>query len=307
MYGSGNCNSTNGGVEGTINNNLSTQSSGKYCWCQVTGFTASGNSYTSGPSCTVTPVSTSWGFYVDEEDSEYCASVCAMDCAYEVRDRLTFRSAVLGAAGAQQSTQTVNLTWYDNGSTISGPSSCTVGGTFTPPTPPARPGYRFTGWRIKPETCGIPDLNTSTSGTAYGYTCLDGTAGSKESTYGLTVGSGQWAAQFSYGTVWGMAKCSETSGNSSSSTWPASSKSDWLKTPSDTTGGYCWCQVTGFTASGNSYASGPQCTTTASSLWVFSSNFRSSGNCASNCAYNCGAGVRMFADFRSAMFGTVGQ
>ena len=202
---------------------------------------------------------------------------------------------------------TVGLTWYDNGTTISGASSCTVGGTFTPPTPPSRTGYNFAGWKIKPRTCGIEQLDTSIKGTAYGNTKLNGNAGSNESNYGLTTGSGQWAVEFPYGTVWGMAKCSETSGNNSSETWPESSKSDWLKTPSDTVGKYCWCQATGFTATASSYTSGPQCTTAASSLWVFDADRKSSNYCASLCAYRCVQRVQNYAAFRAAMFGAVGQ
>jgi len=37
------------------------------------------------------------------------------------------------------------LTWDGAAGT---PASCTYGGTFTPPTP-TRPGYRFTGWKVK--------------------------------------------------------------------------------------------------------------------------------------------------------------
>jgi len=200
----------------------------------------------------------------------------------------------------------VGLTWYDNGTTISGASSCTVGGTFTPPTPPARDGYIFTGWKII-KKCGINNLDTSIGGTAYGYTRLNGSAGSKQSNYGLTTGSGQWATQFSYGTVWGMAKCSSTSGDNSGYTWPESSKSNWLKTPSDTNGQYCWCQATGFTATASSYTSGPQCTTTASSLWVFRYDLGSSDNCAYRCAASCAGNVQDRAAFRVALFGAAGQ
>jgi hypothetical protein len=171
----------------------------------------------------------------------------------------------------------------------------------------------FAGWHVKeihPETCGINNLDTSTDGrgtTYVGYTQINGNSGLNGSRYGLTTGSGQWAVEFSYGTVWGMAKCSETSGNSSSNSWPESSKSDWLKTPSDTTGQYCWCQATGFTASGNSYTSGPQCTTTASSLWVFRAGTGSSANCENSCAHYCASGGLSRAAFRAAMFGAVGQ
>jgi len=40
----------------------------------------------------------------------------------------------------------VSFTWDGVATT---PTYCSVGGTFTPPTPAARPGYRFTGWKVK--------------------------------------------------------------------------------------------------------------------------------------------------------------
>ena len=40
----------------------------------------------------------------------------------------------------------INMTWDGSSGT---PASCTYGGTFVPPTPAARPGYRFTGWKVK--------------------------------------------------------------------------------------------------------------------------------------------------------------
>ena len=201
----------------------------------------------------------------------------------------------------------VGLTWYDNGTAMSGgPSSCTVGGTFVPPTPPARPGYIFAGWKAHSAGgCGIWRL-TSMAGTAYGYTSHDASLEENKSNYGLTL-FGQWAVEFDHGTVWGMAKCSNTYGNNSSYTWPESSKSNWLKNPSNTKGQYCWCQATGFTASGNSYTSGPQCTTTASSLWVFYVNDYSSNFCVHDCAYYCAYYVQTNAAFRAAVFGSVGQ
>ena len=40
----------------------------------------------------------------------------------------------------------IKLTWDGSSGT---PSMCSWGGTFVPPTPAARPGYRFTGWKVK--------------------------------------------------------------------------------------------------------------------------------------------------------------
>jgi len=204
---------------------------------------------------------------------------------------------------AQYSAVMIGLTWYDNGSTISGASSCTLGGTFVPPTPPARPGYRFTGWKVKeihaPTDCGIPDLNTSTDGTTHAYATLNNReSGIGESTYGLTQGSGQWATQFSYGTVYGMANCNTTSG-----TYAVAAE---IRTESS--GLYCWCQATGFTPTSNDYTGGPQCTVfPVSSSWVFVEDFDTSSNCAIACPDRCGRYVRYYDDFRSPLFGAVGQ
>jgi len=199
---------------------------------------------------------------------------------------------------------TVGLTWYDNGVSISGPSSCTLGGTFTPPTPPARPGYRFTGWHVATihNTCGIPDLDISIqeSSRKFGFTGLNGISGQKESTYGLTVGSGQWAEKLSYGVVYGMGNCNSTDGGSMGTV------NNNLNTGSS--GMYCWCQVTGFTPyrEDNNYTGGPECNVSpVSSSWVFL--WENNPNCLTACPYHC---VNMFgqhSDLRRALFGAVGQ
>ena len=199
----------------------------------------------------------------------------------------------------------VELTWYDGDTTINGPTSCTVGGTFLPPTPPARTGFVFAGWKIKeihiPCAQQIQNLDTSINGRGssyYGYTRLDGATGSRESNYGLTTGSGQWAVQFSYGTVWGMANCNSEYGrypNIGTLTLESSGK-------------YCWCQVTGFSPSGSNYTQGPQCTTTVSSSWGFAREYSTNAtNCVPQCVSYCANTVRTEANFRVALFGAVGQ
>lgn len=200
----------------------------------------------------------------------------------------------------------VGLVWYDGDSTITGPSSCTVGGTFTPPTPSTRPGYVFAGWKIQeihlpPDPrCGIDQLDTSincNNSNLVGYTKLDGTVGKNESKYGLTQGSGRWAVEYSYGTVWGMAKCISTIGS-------------WRKMAtqtSTTSGRYCWCQATGFTASGNSYTSGPQCTTATSSLWMYVEDESSTGYCRERCPRDCSNSIQYTAAARVTLFGAAGQ
>jgi len=297
VYGMANCNTTSGGTPGTVNNNLTTESRGQYCWCKATGFTASGNDYASGPQCTVSPVSSSWVFVSNTNSASNCALGCADDCADSVRYDTGFRSALYGAVPS------VILSWYDNGSTISGPSYCALGGTFVPPTPPARPGYRFTGWKIKrytSPTCGIPDLDTSTNGTQYACTRLNGNTGTRESTYGLTQGSGEWATEFEYGVVYGMANCNTTNGGTRRTV------NNNLRTESSGTN--CWCQATGFTPTSNDYSGGPQCTVSpTSSRWVYINDYWSVRECMSICALDCATLPLDYSDYRQAFFGAVGQ
>ena len=49
---------------------------------------------------------------------------------------------------AQWTPNVINLT-FDN---VASPASCTFGSTFIPPTPEPRPGYVFTGWKVKTVT-----------------------------------------------------------------------------------------------------------------------------------------------------------
>ena len=194
----------------------------------------------------------------------------------------------------------VNLTWYDGDTTISGPSACAVGGVFLPPTPPARTGYVFNGWKIKKEKCGIDQLDTSIGGIDRGYTKLKTGIGYQQSNYGgLTAKSGKWAVEFDYGAVWGIANCNSTSGTANTVGTPTLASS----------GTKCWCQVTGFTASGNSYTSGPQCTTAESSLWVFitDTGVGNASLCADGCPMWCTYHVMNTDDCRTAIFGAVGQ
>ena len=153
VYGMANCNSTNGGSYGTVNNNLTTGSSGKYCWCQVTGFTPTSNSYTSGPQCIVSPVSSSWVYTYPYGFAPICMSTCADVCSAEIGGAsssddpsvpIALRAALFGAVPRAV---TIGLTW--DGSSSTTPTSCTLGSTFVPPTPEPRPGYIFTGWKVK--------------------------------------------------------------------------------------------------------------------------------------------------------------
>ena len=61
----------------------------KQCWCKVDNATTSGE--------TVNPMgSTEWVFLGTGNSATYCSSSCAGDCAYGIRNALTFRATVLG-------------------------------------------------------------------------------------------------------------------------------------------------------------------------------------------------------------------
>ena len=76
-------------------------------------------------------------------------------------DNVANRSAALEP---DFSANTINTTWYSNGTQLTGdniPATCTYDAALTPPTPAARPGYTFGGWTLRvPETVncsGIED------------------------------------------------------------------------------------------------------------------------------------------------------
>ena len=61
---------------------------------------------------------------------------------------------------------------------------------------------------------------------------------------------GQWAAEFDYGIIRGIAKCSKKVGNNNTATWNNDS-SNWSATESVLTsfgsGQYCWCRIDKYT------------------------------------------------------------
>ena len=117
---------------------------------------------------------------------------------------------------------------------------------------------------------------------ADGY--LSGTDHSSE------LSNGEWRIIFSYGTVKGMSKCSNTNGDYAT-----------VGTPSNTNGQYCWCAATSYTPDG-----GTQCNV-ASPSWVFHDDIVSASYCANYCASNCAGYVMSFPDFRRAVFGVSAQ
>ena len=189
----------------------------------------------------------------------------------------------------------IALHWYDGDTELNVPTasqSCTYDGALTPPTTiPTKTGYTFKGWRVKQAAgCSFTASEVNgMSGVANGFkndsTGAYGAYEQNASRYGLTTDN-SWAVEFNTGIIKGMAKCSNTSGSYAT---PG--------TPSDTNGGYCWCQATNYTPNG-----GNQCNV-ASPSWVFRYDRGSASDCANDCAYNCAIPVMNFAGFRRAVFG----
>lgn len=99
-----------------------------------------------------------------------------------------------------------------------------------------------------------------------------------------------WTANFWYGAVSGVAKCSTIkpeNGASGYSTGLIASDQDAIESAADI-GQYCYCKMTEPLVSG--------------SPWVFSYAPGDSYACASGCAENCGRNVRAYAVFRASVF-----
>ena len=122
---------------------------------------------------------------------------------------------------------TINTTWFSNGTQLSGngvPATCTYNTPILPPTPADRPGYVFGGWRLRvPAVPAGPfdNLDASIGGTNIGYRniCYNESAASygpeiyrgiDETGYlsGQSFSNGEWAVQLSNGgVIRGVAEC----------------------------------------------------------------------------------------------------
>ena len=108
---------------------------------------------------------------------------------------------------------TINTTWYSNGTQLSGngvPATCTYNTPILPPTPAPRAGYVFGGWALRAPASPLLSLNASIAPTDASVINLDGTTqGSSAATYGLTQ-AGTAALHFSYGDIYVEASCNES-------------------------------------------------------------------------------------------------
>ncbi len=208
---------------------------------------------------------------------------------------------------------TIALHWYNGDTEITSgvQTSCVYDGALTPPTTiPTKTGYTFKGWRVKQassggqqvEQCVLSHVDTSiyadwdadyvawqpTSGSS-GYTvaqAIDGGDIDPGTDHSSELSNGEWRIIFSYGTVKGMAKCSNTNGDYAT-----------VGNPSNTNGQYCWCAATSYAPDG-----GNQCNI-ASPSWVFCLDGGFAYFCADRCAYWCASYVDYNEDFLRVVFG----
>ena len=197
----------------------------------------------------------------------------------------------------------ITVTWY-NGDTQYDSNQCTYGGNLTMPSSiPSNPGYTFKGWRVR--QCSLSGLDTTIDASwdadHVAWQPINGSSG-KTVAQAITnsgpfqlgpgtdrsseLNNGEWAVTFSYGTIKGMAKCSETNGSFAI-----------VGVPSDTTGQNCWCAATSYIPS-----NGSQCSIAALS-WVLVNSYPAESYCTDDCAFKCSYGVRINDDFRGAVFG----
>ena len=132
------------------NANYSTDSTGQYCYCQMTGYTP-----VDGEKQSI--VSAPWVFYPDSGSAGDCASNCAGYCAIYLRsgdaDNDVFRAAVFGSLGALAAgtceANEISITWTDAANPDEQTGMCTYDGDITTPTKAnEKPGKTFKGWKF---------------------------------------------------------------------------------------------------------------------------------------------------------------
>ena len=166
--------STQRGYRDTINNNDDgwnnpttfanltderTQTAGaKYCYCALTGYKELGSNTSTYEDVlsnnSFTAITSSWVFVEETGDSGQCGEVCTERCAegptYGDRDLFRAMFATVAPSLASCEANTINITWYNEGS-VHDENTCTYAESVTlPETDPQRTGYNFTGWTVRP-------------------------------------------------------------------------------------------------------------------------------------------------------------
>jgi hypothetical protein len=216
------------------------------------------------------------------------------------------------ALEAKWNANEIQLRWYDNNtlmSVTSTESTCDYDDDITVPTAPSRTGYDFAGWTIRQQR-DFSTLNASLSATCskrWGkgehYTqhtdyCYykegDGNAinlACNSDANFFELKQHEWKVEFPQGDVYGMAKCSATSGTYSVAGTPSDEGTRDTKQ-------YCWCKATGWKPNGSNTLQSPL----ASLSWVFNLDRGSASGCSADCAAHCSYRVRGNSGFRAALF-----
>ena len=211
---------------------------------------------------------------------------------------------------ADWTANTINLEWYNENTKLTVPTTsntCTYDGGITlPSTNPTKTGYTFRGWQVREtiQQCSLSGLDPSISGTYDAqhvrWKPINGDSGRTMTKYGWTENSsdlnnGEWAVTFSYGTVKGVALCSDTSNSSGGAHATAGTLEE------SETGHYCWCKATGIAEQGST-----EYCPVASSSWVSGyiyGDASATSGCAYGCAADCANGVRGDSGLRRKVFG----
>jgi hypothetical protein len=115
---------------------------------------------------------------------------------------------------AEWTANEINLEYYD-GDTKVDTGTCQYDGGITLPTPTAKLGYTFLGWRVVHICTSLNEFMPASNGTRDGYisdsTSYYGASSSNAEMFGLTEDN-TWAVQFDEGVVKGRSLCSSTYG-----------------------------------------------------------------------------------------------
>ena len=203
---------------------------------------------------------------------------------------------------------TINTTWYSDGTQLTGnnvPGTCRYDAALTPPTPEARPGYAFAGWKTVDLSCSLSGKDTSVNGT--GYRAPDFgwdsgvTSGAVNQSYTLSTTKAQdnWIVSFPYGDVVGSFVC--TINNNNVETYGTaetlSNIADQNPMSDYASSYYCWCRVTKYIIKVNSE------TCTKTSDWVLINASQTTYGCNNKCASSCASALNTNSTFRAALYG----
>ncbi len=196
--------------------------------------------------------------------------------------------------------ETIDLRWYNSNTlldtTSTNSNTCTYDTAINLPANPTKPGYKFKGWKIRPEYDFATFDVTINGNHRYGRG-VDTTNNIDRCYYEgnlITCNTDftdlnryEWKALFSYGTVYGESMCSSVSGIYRK---PGN--------PINDGGQYCWCRATGFRDNEDVIYS-----PTASLSWIFSIDWESASVCTDSCAARCAVRTQLGQIDRVAIYG----